>query len=131
MKNTLVKEREFDTCNSHYKIGSDGILRIRKREGDPNIARIQQNVDDVKAELKGEKFLTILNNTGMPYAGKNARLIMLNELPLICKALALVSHDQASSDYAKLFVAISKMPIPVQIFRNDSDAENWLKSLNL
>lgn len=129
MKKAVDTSKMFETCNSTYRICSENILHIRKLDTPHNKEKIEQNALDLQEFLSHRKYLTILNNTGMPYCGKEVRLIMARELPKICTALAIVSDDQESADLATLFVAICPLPIPVKTFRNNDEAKQWLTSL--
>lgn len=58
---------------------------------------------------------------------KEQREFILNELPNVIKALALIADSTLAKIVGNFYFGIKKQDYPSKVFSNVADAENWLK----
>ena len=91
------------------------------------MASISSNVALVK-QITGNKpvpLLIYLSNSPVP--DKETREFSKTQLPVIYKAMAMVSKPGLSRFIMTILFALQKPPIPMKSFTDDQAAKEWLK----
>jgi len=104
----------------------DGILVSLSKSTLRTVANITGNVALVK-QITGNKpvpLLIYLSNSPIP--DKETREFSKTQLPVIYKAMAMVSKPGLSKFIMNILFALQKPPIPMKSFTDDKAAKEWL-----
>jgi len=105
----------------------DGILVSLSKSVLRTVDNIKGNVALVK-EITGNKpvpLLIYLKNSPVP--NKETRQFSTTQLPVIYKAMAMVSKPGLSKFIMNILFALKQPPIPMKSFTDDKAAKEWLK----
>jgi hypothetical protein len=105
----------------------DGILVSLSKSILRTVDNIKGNVALVK-EITGNKpvpLLIYLKNSPVP--DKATRQFSTTQLPVIYKAMAMVSKPGLSKFIMNILFALKPPPIPMKSFTDDKAAKEWLK----
>lgn len=110
-----------------YHFRADGILVSYSKNPKRTVELIAGNVALVK-QITGNKpvpLLIYLCNSPMP--DKATRKYSTEQLPVIYKAMAMVSKPGLSNLIMRVLFKLKKPPIPIKSFTNDIEAREWLR----
>ena len=105
----------------------DGILVSLSKSTLRTVESISRNVALVK-QITGNKpvpLLIYLANSPIP--DKETRKFSTEQLPVIYKAMAMVSKPGLSKFIMNILFALKPPPIPMKSFTDDKEAKEWLK----
>lgn len=105
----------------------DGILVSLSKSIKRTVPLIAGNVALVK-QMTGNKpvpLLIYLKNSAMP--DKETRKFSAEMVPVIYKAMAMVSEPGLASFIMSIVFRLQNPPIPMKNFTNDKEADDWLK----
>ncbi|MDB5011800.1 MAG: hypothetical protein JWQ25_2 [Daejeonella sp.] len=105
----------------------DGILVSLSKSIKRTVGSIAGNVALVK-KITGNKpvpLLIYLKNSPIP--DKETRKFSTEQLPIIYKAMAMVSKPGLASFIMTILFKFQKPPIPMKSFTDYKEAKNWLK----
>ena len=111
---------------ANYRFDESGILYSYSKSIQRTVKNISDNVELVK-RITGNKpvpLLIYLCNSPMP--DKATRQFSTEQLPLIYKAMAMVSKPGLSKLIMNLLFKFKKPPIPMKSFSDDKEAREWL-----
>ena len=120
--NGLIKGEIAD-----YRFEESGILYSYSKSIRRTVNNISVNVALVK-QITGNKrvpLLIYLCNSPMP--DKATRKFSTEQLPVIYKAMAMVSNSGLGKLIMNILFKLKKPPIPMKSFSNDIEAREWLK----
>ncbi len=109
-----------------YRLDETGILYSYSKSIQRTVSNISDNVALVK-QITGNKrvpLLIYLCNSPMP--DKATRQFSTEQLPLIYKAMAMVSKSGLGKIIMNVLFNLKKPPIPMKSFSNDREAREWL-----
>ena len=125
---TLPTDRQiFKGEIADYWIDDDGILVSLSKSAKRTVANITANVALVKS-ITGDKpipLLIYLSNSPVP--DKETRKFATTQLPVIYKAMAMVSKPGLSKLIMNILFAFKPPPIPMKSFADDDEAKEWLR----
>jgi hypothetical protein len=105
----------------------NGILISDSKSVRRTVENISSNVEFVKRITNNTPvpLLIYLKNSPMP--DKATRKLSTEKLPVIYKAMAMVSKGGLAQFIMNLLFKFKTPPIPMKSFDNDKDAREWLK----
>lgn len=104
-----------------------GILVSLSKPPLRTVERIRGNVALVK-EITGNKPVPLLIYLSKsPVPDKETREFSKTQLPVIYKAMAMVSKPGLSAFIMSILFAFQKPPVPIKSFTSDTAAREWLK----
>ena len=109
-----------------YRFDESGILYSYSKSIQRTVTNISENVELVK-QITGNKrvpLLIYLFNSPMP--DKATRQFSTEQLPLVYKAMAMVSDSGLGKLIMNVLFKLKKPPIPMKSFSNDIEAREWL-----
>jgi len=105
----------------------DGILVSLSKSTKRTVKNITSNVALVK-EITGNRpipLLIFLSNSPVP--DKAARNFSKSQLPVIYKAMAMVSKPGLAKFIMNILFSLQRPPIPMKGFSDATEAKQWLK----
>ncbi|WP_276135091.1 STAS/SEC14 domain-containing protein [Polluticoccus soli] len=128
MKPTPPRDRQiYHGEIADYWFDNSGILISLSKAPKRTVENITANVALVK-EITGNKPVPLLIYLcDSPIPDKETRKFSTTQLPVIYKAMAMVSEPGLSSFIMKILFALKPSPIPMKSFTNDAEAREWLK----
>lgn len=124
---TLPQDREiFKGEIADYWL-DEGILVSLSKSPQRTVENITRNVILVK-QITGNKpvpLLIYLSNSPIP--DKETRKFSTTQLPVIYKAMAMVSKPGLSKFIMNILFALKPPPIPMKSFTDDKAAKEWLR----
>ncbi|MBS1636865.1 MAG: STAS/SEC14 domain-containing protein [Bacteroidetes bacterium] len=109
-----------------YRYGSNGILYSYSKAPLRTVENIKGNVALVK-QITGNKPVPLLIYLcDSPIPDKATRQFSTEQLPLIYKAMAMVSKPGLSKLIMNILFRLKPPPIPMKSFTNDVEAQQWL-----
>lgn len=110
-----------------YWIDENGILVSLSKGVKRTVANISGNVALVK-EITGNKPVPLLIYlTNSPVPDKETRKFSTEQLPIIYKAMAMISKPGLSQLIMNLLFRVQSPPIPMRNFTDEEEAKAWLK----
>lgn len=110
-----------------YYLNEDGILFSYSKNPKRTVSNIGANVALVK-QITGNKPVPLLIYLcDSPIPDKETRKFSTEQLPVIYKAMAMVSKPGLSQLIMSILFKFQKPPIPIKSFTNDEQAYEWLK----
>lgn len=91
------------------------------------VANITQNVSVVKSITGNEPAPLLIYLCKSPVPDKATRQFATTQLPVIYKAMAMLSEPGLASFIMKLLFALKPSPIPMKSFTSGEAARAWLK----
>lgn len=91
------------------------------------VATIKGNVELVKQITGGKPVPLLIYLSSSPVPDKETRDFSKTQLPVIYKAMAMVSKPGLSRFIMNILFALQKPPIPMKSFTDDKEAKAWLK----
>ncbi|GGH64950.1 hypothetical protein HNQ91_002186 [Filimonas zeae] len=91
------------------------------------VANITQNVSVVKAITGNQPAALLIYLCKSPIPDKATRQFATTQLPVIYKAMAMVSQPGLAQFIMKLLFALKPSPIPMKSFTSDAAAKEWLQ----
>ena len=105
----------------------DGILVSLSKSTLRTVESISKNVALVK-EITGNKPVPLLIYlTNSPIPDKETRKFSTEQLPVIYKAMAMVSKPGLAKFIMNILFALKPPPIPMKSFTDDKEAKAWLQ----
>ena len=128
---TIIESIELDFCT--ISLRSDGIIEQRfAREDSYEITEevMQEFIDAIKSLYKGEQ-RCILSIPGL-YGSitTEARKVSIQEDNFNTIAIGLIIESLSQRLLSKFYFKINKVPYPVQFFKNEIEATQWLNEQN-
>jgi hypothetical protein len=105
----------------------DGILVSLSKSARRTVESISRNVALVKQITNNKPFPLLIYLANSPVPDKAAQKFSTEQLPVIYKAMAMVSKPGLSAFIMKILFAFRTPPIPMKSFVDDKDAKEWLK----
>ena len=105
----------------------DGILVSLSKNPRRTVENIKSNVEVVKriTNNKPAPLLICLSNSPVP--DKETRKLSTEMLPVIYKAMAMVSKPGLAKFIMNILFTLKPPPIPMKSFTDDKEAKEWLK----
>ncbi|HEY4797677.1 MAG TPA: STAS/SEC14 domain-containing protein [Bacteroidia bacterium] len=91
------------------------------------VENIRGNVALVKQLTNNKKVPLLIYLKRSPVPDKATRKFSSEQLPVIYKAMAMVSEPGLAQLIMSILFKFRKPPIPMKSFFNDQDAKEWLK----
>ena len=91
------------------------------------VKTISDNVALVKSITNNKPVPLLIYLTNSPVPDKETRKFSTEQLPVIYKAMAMVSKPGLSKFILNILFSLKPPPIPMKSFTNDKDAKEWLK----
>jgi len=110
-----------------YHFGEDGILVSYSKPIKRTVELIAGNVTLVKQITANKPVPLLIYLCDSPIPDKATRKYSTEQLPVIYKAMAMVSKPGLSSMIMRILFKFQKPPIPMKSFTNDREAREWLK----
>lgn len=105
----------------------DGILVSVSKSTKRTIDNIKSNVSLVKELTNNQPVPLLIYLSNSPVPDLAAREFSKTQLPIIYKAMAMVSKPSLAKFIMNILFSLQKPPIPMKSFSNDKDAKEWLK----
>jgi hypothetical protein len=105
----------------------DGILISLSKNTRRTVASISANVALVKQITNNKPVPLLIYLASSPVPDKATRKFSTEQLPVIYKAMAMVSKPGLAKFIMKILFALKKPPIPIKNFTDDKAAKEWLK----
>jgi hypothetical protein len=105
----------------------DGILISLSKNPRRTVDNIRSNVALVKRITVNKRVPFLIYLSKSPVPDKETRNFATRQLPLIYKALAMVSKPGLAQFIMSILFSLSTPPIPMKSFTNDEAAKEWLK----
>jgi len=91
------------------------------------VKTISDNVALVKSITNNKPVPLLIYLTNSPVPDKETRKFSTEQLPVIYKAMAMVSKPGLSKFILNILFSLKPPPIPMKSFTNDKEAKEWLK----
>ena len=91
------------------------------------VKTISDNVALVKSITNNKPVPLLIYLANSPVPDKETRKFSTEQLPVIYKAMAMVSKPGLSKFIMNILFSLKSPPIPMKSFTNDKDAKEWLK----
>ena len=91
------------------------------------VKTISDNVALVKSITNNKPVPLLIYLTNSPVPDKETRKFSTEQLPVIYKAMAMVSKPGLSKFIMNILFSLKPPPIPMKSFTNDKEAKEWLK----
>lgn len=124
---TLPQDREIFKGEIADYWFDEGILVSLSKSPQRTVENITRNVILVK-QITGNKpvpLLIYLSNSPIP--DKETRKFSTTQLPVIYKAMAMVSKPGPAKFIMNILFALKPPPIPMKSFTDDKAAKEWLQ----
>ena len=110
-----------------YQYGADGILVSYSKPPKRTVEKIAANVALVKQITGNTPVPLLIYLCNSPVPDKATRQYSTEQLPVIYKAMAMVSKPGLSQLIMSILFRFKKPPIPIKSFTDDVKAREWLK----
>ena len=91
------------------------------------VKTISDNVALVKSITNNKPVPLLIYLANSPVPDKETRKFSTEQLPVIYKAMAMVSKPGLSKFIMNILFSLKPPPIPMKSFTNDKEAKEWLK----
>jgi len=105
----------------------EGILVSLSKNPKRTVEYIRGNVELVKRLTNNKPVPLLIYLSNSPVPDKDARKYSTEQLPVIYKAMAMVSKPGLAKFIMNILFALNKPPIPMKSFTDDKEAKAWLK----
>ena len=105
----------------------EGILVSLSKNPKRTIKNLRGNVELVKRITNNKPVPLLIYLSNSPVPDKDARKYSTEQLPVIYKAMAMVSKPGLAKFIMNILFALNKPPIPMKSFTDDKEAKAWLK----
>lgn len=105
----------------------NGMLVSASKSTRRTVERIKENVVLVKQITNNRPAPLLIYLADSPIPDKATRKFSTEQLPVIYKAMAMVSKPGLSSFIMNILFRFKEPPIPIKSFTNDDEAREWLK----
>jgi hypothetical protein len=105
----------------------DGILISLSKSPKRTVANISGNVALVKQITNNKKVPLLIYLTNSPIPDKETRKFAAEQLPVIYKAMAMVSKPGLATFIMNILFKFKAPPIPMKNFTDDKAAKEWLR----
>jgi len=105
----------------------DGILVSLSKNPKRTVANITGNVALVKQITGDKKIPLLIYLSSSPIPDKATRKFATEQLPLIYRAMAMVSKPGLANFIMKILFMLKPPPIPMKSFTDDNAAKEWLR----
>jgi len=105
----------------------DGILISLSKSPKRTIESISRNVALVKQITNNTPVPLLIYLANSPVPDKATRKFSTEQLPVIYKAMAMVSKPGLAKLIMNILFKFSQPPIPMKSFSDPEDARNWLQ----
>lgn len=105
----------------------DGILISLSKNPKRTVELIKSNVEVVKRITNNKPAPLLIYLSNSPVPDKETRKLSTEMLPVIYKAMAMVSKPGLAKFIMNILFALKPPPIPMKSFTNDKEAKEWLK----
>jgi hypothetical protein len=105
----------------------NGILISHSKSIKRTVDLIADNVALIKKITNDKTVPLLIYLTDSPVPDKATRKFSAEQLPVIYKAMAMVSKPGLSQLIMKILFSLKPPPIPMKSFTNDKEAKEWLK----
>ncbi len=104
-----------------------GILISLSKSPRRTVELIANNVALVKQITNNKPIPLLIYLTDSPIPDKETRKFSTEQLPIIYKAMAMVSKPGLSQFIMNILFSLKPSPIPMKSFTDDLQAKEWLK----
>jgi hypothetical protein len=105
----------------------EGILVSLSKNPKRTVENLKGNVELVKRITNNKPAPLLIYLSNSPVPDKDARKYSTEQLPVIYKAMAMVSKPGLAKFIMNILFALNKPPIPMKSFTDDKEAKAWLK----
>ena len=105
----------------------DGILVSLSKSPKRTVANISANVELVKKITNHKPVPLLIYLADSPVPDKETRRFSAEQLPVIYKAMAMVSKPGLARLIMNLLFKLKQPPIPMKSFTGGNEAKEWLK----
>lgn len=105
----------------------DGILVSLSKNPKRTVELIKSNVEVVKRITNNKPAPLLIYLSNSPVPDKETRKLSTEMLPVIYKAMAMVSKPGLAKFIMNILFALKPPPIPMKSFTDDKEAKEWLK----
>ena len=105
----------------------DGILVSLSKNPKRTVELIRSNVEIVKRITNNKPAPLLIYLSNSPVPDKETRKLSTEMLPVIYKAMAMVSKPGLAKFIMNILFALKPPPIPMKSFTDDKEAKEWLK----
>ena len=105
----------------------EGILVSLSKNPKRTVENLRGNVELVKRITNNKPVPLLIYLSNSPVPDKDARKYSTEQLPVIYKAMAMVSKPGLAKFIMNILFALNKPPIPMKSFTDDKEAKAWLK----
>jgi len=105
----------------------DGILVSLSKNPKRTVKNIRSNVEVVKRITNNKPAPLLIYLSNSPVPDKETRKLSTEMLPVIYKAMAMVSKPGLAKFIMNILFALKPPPIPMKSFTDDKEAKEWLK----
>ena len=105
----------------------NGILVSLSKSPKRTVENIAGNVVLVKQITNNKPVPLLIYLSNSPVPGKEARKFSTEQLPIIYKAMAMVSKPGLSKFIMNILFSLKPPPIPMRSFTSDKEAKEWLR----
>ncbi|HWJ90668.1 MAG TPA: hypothetical protein VNR87_06130 [Flavisolibacter sp.] len=124
---TIPTDREvFEGAIATYWF-DEGILVSLSKSPKRTVQLIRGNVQLVKKITNNTPVPLLIYLSDSPVPDKETRRYSTEQLPVIYKAMAMVSKPGLSKLIMNILFSLKPPPIPMKSFTNDAEAKQWLK----
>ena len=109
----------------------DGILVSLSKSPRRTVSLIAGNVALVKQITNNTPVPLLIYLTDSPIPDKETRKFSTEQLPVIYKAMAMVSKPGLAKFIMNILFALKPPPIPMKSFTDDNLAKEWLRQLSV
>jgi hypothetical protein len=129
MTNTTVVPTDRQTWESGIATYwfEEGILVSLSKSTKRTVETIASNVSLVKQITNNQPVPLLIYLANSPVPDKATRKFSTEQLPVIYKAMAMVSKPGLSQFIMKILFSLKQPPIPMKSFTDDKEAKEWLK----
>ena len=105
----------------------DGILVSLSKSPQRTVENIKGNVALVKEITNNKRVPLLIYLSNSPVPDKETRKFATTQLPVIYKAMAMVSKPGLAKFIMNILFALKPPPIPMKSFTDDKAAKEWLQ----
>ena len=105
----------------------DGILVSLSKNPIRTVENIKSNVEVVKRITNNKPAPLLIYLSNSPVPDKETRKLSTEMLPVIYKAMAMVSKPGLAKFIMNILFTLKPPPIPMKSFTDDKEAKEWLK----
>lgn len=105
----------------------EGMLVSVSKNTKRTVENIAANVALIKSKTNNTPVPLLIYLTNSPVPDKATRKFSTEQLPLVYKAMAMVSKPGLAKFIMNILFALKPPPIPMKSFTDDAEAKKWLK----